>query len=384
MSKAVGTQIIPSFGFVTPKARTTLLAKRWYFRATLDTFGFYLAYGAEPPTDMSISFSEMFPYIDESTINLWLRPDSMGPTLNGTESTLWTDLSGNAYHATQNLGDHTPTVSRVGNFPAALEFDGNDFLDVGDLPNTGFSSFVVYRNPSPGSQTWQRTYSAKAPPPSTEQDWQGGLAHIPDNDGSGNMTANNAPHVHTYARNGPRSMQDMVIGGISNEGNAPRNFFTGELYEILLFNDPQDWNTREQIKNDYFAKKYRIDAFGGYANEPDFAATLNPITIKVNGSIVDDFTLDTQGDINLKIPDLGSEATPLSIEITLPDGSTSTLPQPAYYYQTAYDGWRTDVFLSRPGGPLGSTLQLQDADEDGIYNLVEFALKSDPNEAKFR
>lgn len=191
------------------------------------------------------------------SFKLWLKGDSLSNLRNGTAVARWPDSSGAGNHATQTVAALRPTLRHGGinafpivSFDGLLNKDTGDFMGIGNgLGEAPFHFLCVYRNPSPGTATWQRLISAALDP---NVDYVGGAALSVDYDSAGVAIANDTARIKDISFDGVRDLRGLVIGRFNK---SAMHWFRGEIAEVIGFTQKLTTTQRERVLR-YLGRKY--------------------------------------------------------------------------------------------------------------------------------
>lgn len=227
----------------------------------------WMGYGSPTRTSTS-NMGMVMPEFKLGSFKLWLKGDSLSTLRNGAAVARWPDSSGAGNHATQEVAGLRPTLRHGGiNGLPTVSFDGLTNKDTGDFMGIGnglgeapFHFLCVYRNPSPGTATWQRLISAALDP---NVDYVGGAALAVDYDSAGVAIANDTARIKDISFDGVRDLRGLVIGRFNK---SAMHWFRGEIAEVIGFTQKLTTTQRERVLR-YLGRKYaQIPGGVGTAN----------------------------------------------------------------------------------------------------------------------
>lgn len=216
----------------------------------------WMGYGSPTRTSTS-NMGVIMPEFKLGSFKLWLKGDSLSNLRNGTAVARWPDSSGAGNHATQTVAALRPTLRHGGinafpivSFDGLLNKDTGDFMGIGNgLGEAPFHFLCVYRNPSPGTATWQRLISAALDP---NVDYVGGAALSVDYDSAGVAIANDTARIKDISFDGVRDLRGLVIGRFNK---SAMHWFRGEIAEVIGFTQKLTTTQRERVLR-YLGRKY--------------------------------------------------------------------------------------------------------------------------------
>ena len=351
----------------------------------------FASYGDPLLTSLS-SQSALFPELTRATLRLRLRADTLALADNAAVAT-WPDASTFNNSETQATAANKPTLQSDGasliNGLPVVRFDGTDWLDVANNLGVGpHTVFAVHRNPTPGSNGYQRllsamptgTFSTTPNNTTTFNDYSGaGWSYFPPYTGNGVVTASSAP-VFVQLNNDADSTGLNFRIGNQSQSTGTGSAYQGDLAELLIFGEalPKTALTNLEL---YIRRKYGVGLVP--LATVDLAGTLLPLSVKIGG-VNATITSVSPTQIVVTIPPGtgGTTLTAADVVVQNATGQNTTLAGNFFYSSAPIDGWRVDQFLTVPGGPTGASAQnLADFDKDGLVTLVEYALNLSPTVA---
>jgi len=222
-------------------------------------------------------------------LSLWLDgADSSSISVSGTSVTQWNDKSGNNGNATQGSAGQRPTFTGSG---VVFNAASSQYLNLNTTYASTHSIFIVATSTAAsGAYLFGRNFSTSAP--AIIVNFTGSsLEYYPGNDGSTRSTyatSTTSTYVAGYIRTYPTSVfgryngnqvlsggamtsepstQNWGLLGTANGINA--NYYTGTIYEFLIFNAALTTAQATQVEG-YLAWKWGINGFVGGT------ATLSP------------------------------------------------------------------------------------------------------------
>ena len=246
-------------------------------------------------------------------IALWLDADEVTGKSNGESVQTWRDLSGNAKHAVQFVGERKPvyTASALGSKPA-VTFASGDTMDLlASVAGSGSTVFIVHRQNVFQSAV---THVLGGTLNTTQGDQQWAL----DGDGVGidifppitstNFSVNVMQLVPRYFRlwvNG--TMEDpSTVNATLDPFSSVGYDFEGDVAEVIVFNRQLSANEQNAIGK-YLGAKYGVSTSyenpivdpGSYNynatityNYDKGALTNFPALVKLNSSTIPEFSKD--------------------------------------------------------------------------------------------
>lgn len=329
----------------------------------------FMSYGNAALTSAS-NLSALWPELALATNDVWLKANAITGVTDGAALAAWNDSSTANHDGAQATAALKPTFHLNGlNGLPTVRFDGvDDFMSCGDLSAASpFHFFAAYVNPAPGSVINQRLASAAV---AGTNDYQVGMVMNPDLGTGGTVTAHTTADVGNVTSTTNKDLRNLVIG---RRNNSNVEQFKGDLAEIVGFTQSLSTSQRDNVLK-YLNTKYGVTAIGAAA--PDFASTINPLTITVGGVRATNVTIVSPTQITFTLPAASAVTapTPATISATAPGRTSASTASPLWLYTTPIDLWRINSFLNSPGGPAGpNALNLADFDGDGISNLLEYS-----------
>lgn len=337
----------------------------------------YLSYGdlgAVSIDDPSV-LTDSYPALGFANRILHLRGhDLAGTVANGGPVSLWNDYSPNDHPVIASNEAARPILRRgvMGDLPA-VEFDGiANFLEVNGAAGLGSGParfFTVYRNPDPGTQKWQRLYSARD---SVEvHDYVTGYYDIPNTDpnDAGTILAQVNPTLKDANRQGDFSGENFQIGRRSMQAHE---HFRGQIAELIGFSGELVGDDRTRLLQ-YLNWKYGMTARPQVELQP--METEAGITISIGDQAARWIMREEDGSLRFGVPTYtGEEPFPATVDLvlTLPDGQDFTLVD-GFTYTSADAGEPTTRYtywsLALPSGQRAP----ESPGPDGRPNLLRFA-----------
>jgi len=207
---------------------------------------------------------------------LWFSADSLSLNDNDAVST-WRDLSGNGNDATQGVGGEQPSfqTNEINGRPV-VEFDGSDFLEMGSHVTTSAMSFYtvfssttggpktiftsekhIFRGRNINAFTYYGTTST-----SIAKNWitPSIFTIHSDASGTGNFSLTCDGNYSNHTRTSFNSLTRTLIGAWPTGATSENAFFSGQISEIIAFNNELDSASRNILIN-YLATKYNLPAY---------------------------------------------------------------------------------------------------------------------------
>jgi len=208
---------------------------------------------------------------------LWLDgADSSSITLSGSSVTQWNDKSGNAGNATQGSSGNRPTFTGSG---VIFNASSSQYLNLNTTYASTHSVYIVATSTS-ASQVYLfgRNYATSAP--TIIMNYVGSsIEYYGGNDGSTRSTFTSSPtstfvagYIRTYnsslygrynggqvfSAGGPTSEpSSMNWGYLGDSDGSHSNFYTGTIYEFMIFNTALTTAQATQIEG-YLAQKWGL------------------------------------------------------------------------------------------------------------------------------
>ena len=314
-----------------------------------------------PASDFNV-LTDSYSNFNDSRLILHLRANQLADSVSdGGAVSAWNDpISATAYQAVQTTATERPTfrTDRI-NGLGVIEFDGTgDHLTVNGATGLGtgpFRSFVVYRNPNPGSEPLQRLLSARDNTGVT--DWQTGIALQATNDGTtGAVTPNNTPTIITQGLSDSRSRKNFTIG---KQALGSFDRYKGEIGEIIVFSDSINSANQPELWDDidhYLQRKWGLVSTPALAETP--ADSINPLQVYVDNSAASDISLNPDGSVHFTAPPYsGTALLPATVDVTviLPDGSVRILNAAFTYLENNHSTQAYEGFDYTIGSTLGNS-----------------------------
>jgi hypothetical protein len=236
---------------------------------------------------------------------LWLDgADSTSITLSGSSVTQWNDKSGNAGNATQGSSGNRPTFTGSG---VIFNASSSQYLNLNTTYASTHSVYIVATSTS-ASQVYLfgRNYSTSAP--AIIMNFVGSsIEYYGGNDGTTRSTFVTTPtstfvagYIRTYNSSvvgryngsqvfnvgGPTSEpSSMNWGYLGDSDGSHSNFYTGTIYEFLIFNTALTTIQATQIEQ-YLARKWGLGAslllesgIHPFSQYPPFTRPFQPIDL---------------------------------------------------------------------------------------------------------
>ena len=216
-----------------------------------------------------------------SNCALWLDgADSSSFTLSGSAVTQWNDKSGNGGHATQSTSGNRPTFTGSG---VIFNAASSQWLLL-NTPFTSTHSIYIVATPTSASQVYLfgRNYTGGGgSSPSMIINYTGtSLEYYSGNDGTTRSTYASptstfiAGYVRTYGSSllgryngsqifsagGPTSEPSSIAWGGLGQAGVNAGFYTGTIYEFMIFNTAALSTTQCQTIEGYLAQKWGLTA----------------------------------------------------------------------------------------------------------------------------
>ena len=214
-----------------------------------------------------------------SNCSLWLdAADSSTITLSGSAVTQWNDKSGNGGHATQSTSGNRPTFTGSG---VIFNAASSQSLLL-NTPFTSTHSIYIVATPTSASQVYLfgRNYTGGGgSSPSMIINYTGtSLEYYSGNDGTTRSTYASptstfiAGYVRTYGSSllgryngsqifsagGPTSEPSSIAWGGLGQAGVGAGFYTGTIYEFMIFNTAALSTTQCQTIEGYLAQKWGL------------------------------------------------------------------------------------------------------------------------------
>lgn len=344
----------------------------------------FLAFGdgAELHLDDPTVLTDSFPVLSHPDRLLHLVATDLLPQHSGGDAVAaWPDRGPQPATVIAPSDAARPVLedSPVAGLPG-VRFDGiGNHLFVNGAAGLGGGSarFVaVYRNPDPGTTRWQRLFSGRANTDGT--DWETGAAGIIHQQ-DGNPVPHETARILDLNRQGEFSFEHFTLG---RRSLADHEWFRGELAELFVFSGALEGPPRDALIR-YLRRKYNIDPRPVGAVQVE--AVRPQMEILLDGEPLEGWFLDAEGRLQIPLPpresEPGLQPAALDVQIRMPDGSWISLPQ-SVVLASAPDVWRMQHFgidaVLNPSPEDAAIDWLADPDEDGVPNLLEFALGTDP------
>lgn len=242
----------------------------------------------------TLSLTLSSPINDIDGLDLWLEPNRKNAfMLTGNDNiSIWYDFSGNANDYFQYNSTKRASVKYDSRGFNGVRFDAGDFFELNKSINcdscTAFfvfkydretynnNSFVFYNGDS-SANGWGIYVNGISSSDDEMNSFSvkngGGFSKV----GSEVDTSDNLINIVTYARDSRssatilrRNGQNLTISNSTSDPDVPSyisylgtddsagNYFSGELFEIIIYSRPLKANDYSQIE-DYLIEKYRID-----------------------------------------------------------------------------------------------------------------------------
>jgi len=339
----------------------------------LDESGYYLSFGEsgrESSSDPSIVY-DYFPELLDEGLKVWVSANRLAEAYHdGDPISSWDNIV-SPTSLTQADPSATPTLklNQLNQLPAA-NFNGSDYLQINGFPQQVSEGLTVFS-------------VIKSDP---EHDPQGRLISI----GNGKRETDN---VRQGGESGwrvfgvKRAYSDNITAiGSGRRFTGHSHFMTADVAELMVFANLQSNSTgvgMDRIRK-YLQRKYAI---GNTARGVVETARLQgPTRFYLGTQLIDSVTILNSQTATFVSPPLPSPENhgdlapphlspllmgPVSLALTVErDNEISGAEQRFTYSLPAYDQWSRD---NLPPGARGS---LDDPDEDGIVNLLEFVTSS--------
>jgi hypothetical protein len=244
------------------------LAQKW---------GMTIYLPATVPYYLCTPVTRAFQPIDITGLALWLDgADASSITLSGTAVTQWNDKSGNGRNATQGTSGNRPTFTGSG---VIFNASNNQFLAL-SVPFASTHSVFIVASSTSAYQTYLfgRNYAGSGPAIIANYT-NGVMEYYSGSDGSSRSTFTSsmtatfiAGYIRTYnsslygryngaqvfSAGGPTSEpSSMDWGYLGDSDGSHSNFYTGTIYEFMIFNTALTTAQATQIEG-YLAQKWGL------------------------------------------------------------------------------------------------------------------------------
>jgi len=284
----------------------------------------------QAPSSDRTFLEERYGYFQDHRLLLHLAANRLADELaDGDPVSSWPDLSPSGFTAQQSFPGSQPIYrdDRIHGL-GVVEFAGDDRLTVNGaagLGSGGYQFFVIYRNPDPGTENWQRLVSARNSTAVT--DWQTGIALQVDRHPSTGIAIPHAnPVLDTLGTSETVSRENFTIGA---QALNQTNRFSGEIAEILMLSENISVSTDPELWEDtlhYLQRKWGMIDVPELVKTP--GDTIAPLRVTVGGVEATDIRLLPDGRLEFVAPAYsGGQSLPtlVDVDVILPNDEKETL-----------------------------------------------------------
>jgi hypothetical protein len=276
-----------------------------------ESAGVWLSILDSPISESNVD--NLFPIFNRASLRSWLKGHEMD--LGSLET--WSSAKHPGTNATLNDATQPLVASRPSVVEGALNgfrevsFDGSDdWLDFGDVMGlaTDITVALVYRNPDPGTQLYQRMYSASS---DSTSDSTGIAGYTSMTSGTSNAYPGGAVHIGRYTA---KDCENFIIGARNNATHS--NAYKGAFPEIVIFQERLDDTGRDALYS-YLRPKYGVDATPFGEAGADFSGARSPIEVKVGAQVV---PVDSVSGDSIQSTFTPTGSGTFDVTVTMPDG----------------------------------------------------------------